>query len=337
MLKNKSLCIYFLGIILCTVLSIICILNNNQDYAIVIVVIFAVITVIFTYFRYREISKLADYLAKIQNMIDYSALEEINNLLSLNDYKEGELSILKTEVFKATKKLVEQREKLVKDKKFLSDSLADISHQLKTPLTSLVVLSDLLESEELPQEKRHEFVSNMQVQLNRIDWLLSTLLKMSKIDAGTIKLKPTKVNIYELIEKSFNHLLIPMELKNQDFIIKGDKEAFCYCDFNWTVEAIANIGKNCIEHTPSGGGITVSFEENVIYSIIKIKDNGVGIDKEDLPNIFNRFYKGKNSSKDSVGIGLAFTKQIVSMQNGSILVTSGESGGTEFEIRFYKL
>ncbi len=336
MFKNKGLAMYFLCVLLSTILSIYFIVKGNQDYAIVIVVIFAVITVIFTIYRYKEIGKLADYLAKIQNMIDYSEINEINALLSLKDYKEGELSILKTEVFKVTKKLVEQRENLVKDKGFLSDSLADISHQLKTPLTSLMVLSDLLESEDLPQEKRHEFVSNMQIQLSRIEWLLSTLLKMSKIDAGTIKMKPTRVNIYELIEKSFNHLLIPMELKNQEFIIEGNKEDCCYCDFNWTVEAIANIGKNCIEHTPLGGRIVVSFEENVLYSTIKIKDNGTGIDKEDLPNIFNRFYKGKNSSKDTVGIGLAFTKQIISMQNGHILATSEEGEGSEFEVRVYK-
>lgn len=286
---------------------------------------------IFTLCRYRAIKKLSDYLIKVQN-----SGQAAYDTMALDSYREGELSILKTEIYKVTRILIEQKEKLKNEKLFLADSLADISHQLKTPLTSMTVMADLLDDENISGEKRTEFVRNIHIQLNRIDWLVSTLLKMSKLDAGTIKMSPSYVNMRELAELSFNHLMIPMELKNQTFEISGDVNAGCICDRNWMSEAIANIGKNCMEHTPVGGSINVAVEDNSIYSKIIISDNGSGIDKEDLPHIFERFYKGKNSSKDSVGIGLAFAKQIVTAHDGTIEVSDRSGGGAQFEIRLYK-
>lgn len=282
---------------------------------------------VYTLWRYREISRLSDYLKRIDNG-DYS--------LDIRDNREGELSILKNEIYKVTSRLAEQAEALNADKKYLADSLSDISHQLKTPLTSMFMLADLLRQDNLPQEKREEFTGTICSQLERIEWLVSSLLKMSKLDAGTVELKKDRVFVMEVMEKASEHLLIPMDIKNQRFVLDGDGDASYQGDFSWSSEAFANILKNCMEHTPAGGTITVNFEENNLYTMIQIQDNGGGIDKEDLPHIFERFYKGKNASRDSVGIGLAMAKNILMRQGGIIDVESEPGRGTAFIIKMYK-
>ena len=173
-----------------------------------------------------------------------------------------------------------------------------------------------------------------------MEWLLTTLLRMSKLDAGTLKLNTEKVDLEKLIKRSVEHLLIPIELKNQSLVIRRDDgqdmSLQVNVDENWTVESISNIVKNCMEHTPKDGTIFIKYGKNPLYDYIIISDNGVGILDEDLPHIFKRFYKGKNASKDSVGIGLAFAKQIINMENGSIEVKSKQGEGTSFYIKFYK-
>jgi signal transduction histidine kinase len=229
-----------------------------------------------------------------------------------------------------------QAELLKTEKEQLGNALSDISHQLKTPLTSMMVMVDLLSYDDLKPDKRIEFTRNLELQLERMEWLLSSLLKLSKIDAGTVEFKKEPIKASELIQKAMKPLLIPMELKEQELIIEGDSLVSFLGDFNWTVEALINIVKNCIEHTQSGGTITINFLENPIYTEIHISDNGSGIDKEDLPFVFKRFYKGKNASEESVGIGLAMAKSIVASQNGDINVTSQKNHGTRFSIKFYK-
>lgn len=338
MFRNKELIIYICLIAAQAAFAVLCFAyyKNLSIISYVLVSLMALESIIFIIKLYREIKKLSRYLVKIQNVNDNSNMSEIYGYLTMNNYREGELSILKTEIYKVTRMLIEQKEKLKSDKVFLADSLADISHQLKTPLTSLRVMADLIEEENLPPQKRHEFVTNIHIQLNRIEWLVSTLLKMSKLDAGTIKMNISSVNVKKLINQGFNHLLIPMELKNQTLEILCDDSVMCPCDFYWMAEAIANIGKNCMEHTENGGKIKVSAEENSIYSSIVISDNGAGIDRDDLPHIFERFYKGKNSSKGSVGIGLALSKQIIILNGGIIEAESIPMKGTAFKIRIYK-
>lgn len=169
-----------------------------------------------------------------------------------------------------------------------------------------------------------------------MQWLVTSLLKLSKIDAGAIDFKKEKAIVKELVNKSVEHLLIPMELKNQTLEIKGDENACFTGDFNWTCEAIANIVKNCMEHTPAGGKITIDYEETSIYTVITVSDNGEGIHREDLPYIFNRFYKGKNADSNSTGIGLSMSKSIIESQGGSIDVSSSLGQGTRFTVKFYK-
>ncbi|HOQ17409.1 MAG: hypothetical protein PWP07_2563 [Epulopiscium sp.] len=281
----------------------------------------------YTFRRYEEIKKLSNYLRMLSNG---------DHALDIRDNREGELSILKNEIYKVTLMLSKQGELLKKEKEQLADALSDISHQLKTPLTSMTVMTDLLSNDNLTKEKRIEFTKNIEAQLERMEWLLTSLLKLSKIDAGTVTFKKNKVLVSQLIQKAINPLLIPMEIKEQKLIVEGDEKTSFTGDMNWSVEAIINIVKNCIEHTPKGGTISITFHENPLYTEIKISDNGIGIEKEDLPYVFKRFYKGKNASKDSVGIGLAMAKSIISNQNGDINVTSQKNQGTEFSMKFYK-
>ncbi len=295
--------------------------------ALVLSGIFLFSVILFTRRRYRDISRLSVYLRRICSG-DYS--------LDLRDNKEGELSILKSDIYKVTLLLSKQAELLKSEKQQLADALSDISHQLKTPLTSMMMMADLLSKPELSDEKRVEFTKTLQQQLERMEWLLSSLLKLSRLDAGTVEFKRETVEAAALIDKAVKPLLIPMELRNHKLILQGEEQAFLSVDLNWSAEALINILKNCIEHTGDGGSISISYAENPIYTEILIADNGKGIEKEELPHIFQRFFRGKHAGQDSVGIGLALAHSIVTAQNGNISVTSNPGEGSRFSVKFYK-
>lgn len=290
-------------------------------------VLFIGCSLIFTAWRYREIAKLSGYLHRISSG-EYS--------LDVRDNHEGELSILKSNIFKVTTRLSEQGALLQQDKIQLTNAISDISHQLKTPLTSMMMMADLLSDAKLPAAKREEFTNNIRIQLERIEWLVSSLLKLSKIDAGTVQFKQEKVSVGKLVQKALEPVLIPMDIKEQTVSIEGEETVSFVGDLNWTAEAVLNILKNCVEHTPEGGKIHFSFSENALFTEIVIADNGIGIAKEDLPHLFKRFYKGKNASEESVGIGLAMAHSIIANQNGTIEVKSKPGEGTQFIIKFYK-
>lgn len=287
---------------------------------------FILVTYLFMMKFYGSINEVIYYTGRIKDN-DYS--------LDIRDNKEGAFSILKNEIYKITTMLREQAQTLEREKTSLTESIADISHQLKTPMTSLFVLNDLLYNNP-PDETREEFLKRMNLQLKRIEWLVTSLLKLSKLDAGTIVMKREQVKVKSLVHKAMEPMEIPAEIKMLEINIKGGDHVKFEGDFNWTCEALINVIKNCIEHTPENGRIDISFDENPIYTEITIADNGVGIDKKDIPYIFNRFYKGKNAGDDSVGIGLAMARTIVSKQGGDIVVESEKGKGAEFIIKFYK-
>jgi signal transduction histidine kinase len=282
---------------------------------------------LFTRWRYREIEKLSGYLRQISSG---------NYSLDVRDNQEGELSILKNDIYKVTLMLSEQRLLLQEDKIKLTNAISDISHQLKTPLTSMTVMADLLSDPDLDVEKRIEFTRKISLQLDRIGWLVSSLLKFSKIDAGTIQFKKDSIKVKKLVQKSMEPILIPMDIKEQRIQIEGEDATSFIGDYNWTTEAMINILKNCVEHTPAGGEIAISFAENTLFTEIVITDNGKGIPKAEIPFIFKRFYKGTNANEDSVGIGLALAQSIITEQNGTIDVVSEVGKGTQFRIKFYK-
>lgn len=280
------------------------------------------------YFRkiYKDIKDMTDYV--------YNSSEG-RNFDMKNRNQEGQIGLLKTELIKMTNILKEKVELLNNEKIFLNEVISDISHQLKTPMTSLIILNDLM-YEDLPKETKIEFLDKIKSQLNRMEWLIKSMLKLSKVEAKVIDFEKKEVKVSELIKKSISPSLIPMEIKNIELTVNGDENISYIGDINWSCEAFVNIIKNCIEHTDTNGKINISYEENPLYCEVVIKDSGEGIDKKDLPHIFKRFYKGKSSKDDSVGIGLAMAKSIIESQNGDIYVKSEKNKGSEFHIIFHK-
>ena len=249
--------------------------------------------------------------------------------------REGELSLLENEIQKMFISLREKNELLKKERAFLSDSMADISHQLRTPLTSINIIITLLQAEDLTREKRFELVSDLSKLTKRIDVLVTNLLKLSKIDAGTVSFEKKKVYVKDLVSQSFLPLEVAFDVREQKLTVNCGDEAF-KGDISWTAEALGNIFKNCSEYAGQGGTVTVTARETPMFTEIKVSDSGKGFSEKDIPHLFERFYKGENSSKDSYGIGLSLSKAIVTGQNGSIKAENAENGGAVFEIRFYK-
>ena len=274
---------------------------------------------------------------KIENIINY--IEEINKKnynLKIEENTEDELSNLTNELYKITIMLKEQAELSKKDKNVLQRSLEDISHQIKTPLTSIsIMLDNIKENPQMDLHTRQEFIYEISRQIEWINWLVISLLKLSKLDSNTVDFKHEEINAENLINNVIKNLAMPLDIKQQSVIVTGNNETFIG-DYNWELEALTNIVKNCIEHTPENKKIYINCEKNNFNTKIVIRDEGNGIDREDIKHIFERFYKGKNSSENSVGIGLALSKSIIEKDNGYILCTSEVGKGTTFEIKYIR-
>ena len=324
---NKDLKItLILGMVLTIILSAVCLLIEPVC-ALITLLLGGVLTGVFvwqTKKRYNKLSDLNNYL---------SAVCSGNYDLKISENTEGELSILSNNLYKVITILKSQNEMLIADKTYLADSLADISHQLKTPLTSMMVMTDLLKENNQP-EKRDEFLSIIEGQLDKMKWLITNLLKLSKLDAGTADFKREPFSIKVVIEQSIKPFLVTLDLKQIELI--NSVEDFTFTgDDGWTAEAFGNIIKNCIEHTDKNGRLEILSSRTSLYNSIIIRDNGCGIANEDLPHIFERFYHGKNSHSDSVGIGLALAKTVLEKERATVAVKSEVGVGSEFEIRFY--
>ena len=276
----------------------------------------------------KEIHKITNYLEEI-NRKNYS--------LDLDRMSEDELSILKNEIGKTTIMLKESREYSLQEKQNLKKSLEDISHQLKTPLTSIfIILDNLQEDPNMDIEMRENFIRDMKRETMHIHFFVDSILKLSKLDANTISFSPVQIEVRTLIEQVVQNVSTLCELKNIHLEIDCKKEISFACDMSWQVEAITNIVKNCIDYSIPDSRILIKCTSNNVYTHIQIEDFGTGISKQDLPHIFERFYKGKNAKTDSVGIGLALAKSIIEKENGSIQVKSS-SKGTIFDIKYFKL
>lgn len=307
-----------------------CLAALFPSYAIALLAAFSFVYLIshfwVTWRRYRKLGQLSH---EIDGMLHNQTP------IHFEKYREGELSILENELSKMTLRLSEQAAALAEDKKFLADSMADISHQIRSPLTSSNLILSLLMEPGLPAARRKKLLQELMQLLSRIDWLVESLLKMSKMDAGTANFQQAPIQVETLIRQAAEPLTIPMELREQTLALHGGSQAQFIGDFAWTQEAILNILKNCMEHTPTGGCIQAAFSENTLYTEIIIEDNGTGFAPEDLPHLFDRFYKGKNASQHSVGIGLAFARMVVLRQNGTLKAENRPGGGARFVIKFY--
>ena len=265
-------------------------------------------------------------------------IEEINNKnysFKMKDINEEDLSLLKNEIYKTTIMLNEISEISKKDKKELEESLEDISHQLKTPLTSILIMIDtLLDDEDMDQNTREDFLRNMKREVMNINFLVKSILKLSRLDTNTVKFISKKESVKEIINEAILNVSLLSDLKNVK-IETNLSDSFIICDYKWQIEALTNILKNSIEHSYENNKVLIESSENNAYVKITIKDFGTGIAKEDINHIFERFYKGKDSEYDSIGIGLALSKSIIEKQNGKISVESSDDG-TTFTIKYFK-
>lgn len=314
------------------------ILENNTDFKKFIIIdintlIVFILMLSIIFFKYNHSES-----KKINEITKY--IEEINRgnyKLNIEENTEDELSILKNELYKITVMLKEVAENSQKDKTTLKDSLSDISHQIKTPITSiLIMLDNILSDENMPEDIKKDFIKDIKREIINIKFLVESILKLSKIDSNSIKFIKKEVFIKDIINEAVKNVSMLSELKNIEIIVSGDDSIKTICDLKWQVEAITNILKNCIEHSYENKKIYINYNQNNMYTELKIEDNGTGIDAKDLPHIFERFYKGKNSSSDSVGIGLALSKSIIESNNGYIQVDSKLNKGTTFIIKYLK-
>lgn len=276
-----------------------------------------------------------------QNIIMENAAEQIREYISGNqnariecDY-EGELYTLFHEVNSVVSILNAHAENEGKEKKFLKDIISDISHQLKTPLAALNIYNGIMqeESENLPTIK--EFTDLSEQELDRIEILVQNLLKITKLDAGTIVFEKAKENVSEMISSIERHFSFRAKQEGKEIHLSGNDDITLLCDRNWLIEAISNIVKNAFDHTEKGNTIYIEWKQFASIIQIIIKDNGCGIHPEDLHHIFKRFYRSR-FSKDTqgIGLGLPLGKAIVEAHNGTIEVDSELSIGTTFTINF---
>ena len=316
MLKNKILKIY---ILISLIIFISTLFFNNlllTSYVLIMIILGLVVTCLI----YIKIKKVDDNITEILDG-DYR--------VNIKDYDEGYISNLRNNIYKVTIKLREQNELLMKNQKYIEEVLEDISHQIKTPLTSMYTINDIVINEK-DEKIRREFLMQNRNQIERIEWLVTSLLKISRLDSGTVKLKYKKVKTKEIIKESLRPINVLIELKNIKLELDLD-DSTIYVDYHWTSEALLNIIKNACEHTHSK--IIISSSDNPIYTEIKITDDGEGISKKDLKYIFKRFYKGEHN-KDSIGIGLNMANKIITMEGGDIECVV--DNGTTFIIKLYK-
>lgn len=249
---------------------------------------------------------------------------------------EGELAVLSSRIYKMTVRLREQAGQLREEKTYLKDTLADISHQVKTPLTAARLVLKRLRNPKLTGQERRELLMESERLLSKIERLMDVMLKTARLESGTAVFLEERISVKKVVQAALEPLEILMDLKGME-LITDLPESVCFCgDFFWSVEAVGNLLKNCLEHTPDGGKLFVKAEENPIFTRIWIADTGTGFEEEEIPHLFERFFKGKNADSSGSGIGLSLAAMIFRQQNGTIRAGNRTEGGAQFDIRIYK-
>ena len=313
-------------------------LNNDKDYHTFLIVnmsflTLSIVILLIVFIRYNH--KKENDIKEIIKCIEQ--INKKNYELQIDSMSEDELSILKNEIYKTTIMLKESAENSNKDKMNLKKSLEDISHQLKTPLTSiLVMLDNIIEDPDMDINVRNDFVRDIKRNVVNINFLVQALLKLSKFDANTVHFIKKEYNLRSIVDESIKNVSTLCDLRNINIELNIKNNSKIMCDSKWQIEAITNILKNSIDHSKDNQKVIINVENNNVYSTVEIKDFGDGISKKDISHIFERFYKGENATSDSIGIGLALAKTIIEEDNGNISVESNKNG-TKFTIKYFKL
>lgn len=287
---------------------------------------YGIIFFIFTKARYKRIAQMSEQIGTVLHNPDY---------LYISSQEEGELPILETEITKMVLHIRKQNGALKMEKKHLADSLADIAHQLRTPLTSANLVLSLLKNNP-DRNTRKALLRETEELYIHMDWLVSSLLKLSRLDAGIVDFQYTKTDLGGLINETLRPFQIQMELHGISVRTDIPEGTFIQVDYRWFLEAVQNIIKNCIENITDNGIIEITVEDNVLFTEIRFHDNGKGFKKEDLPHLFDRFYRGKDASASGYGIGLALCKTIIMRQGGTVTAKNHPKGGAVFIMRFPK-
>ena len=275
--------------------------------------------------------------AKVEDLTFYiKELNKRNYSLRLTENSEDEISLLQNELYKITVLLKEQSENALKDKLSIKDAMSDISHQLKTPLTGIMIaLDNIIESPKMDDKIKEEFLTDIKRQTENIDFLVSSILKLSRFDANVVKFTKQNIKIRDLIKDVLKNLDSMIKTKKVIIEVNGEEDISFKGDYKWQLEALTNIIKNGIESLTEKGIMKISYRKLSIYTEVTIEDNGLGINSKDLKHIFERFYKGEKSSPNSIGIGLSLAKKIIEQDNGYITVKKANKG-TKFIIKYMK-
>lgn len=297
---------------------------------ILLIILFLIIIYIFIRYNYIfdiEINKIIKCIENINHK---------NYELGIEELSEDKLSILKQEIYKTTIMLKENAENSLKDKINIKNLMQDISHQLKTPLTSInILLDNIIDNPDIDNTTKDKFIMQIKRECINISFLVQSILKLSKFETNTIKFNKEEVSVNKIINESIKNVSNLSDLLDININVNNYCKKKIKCDYRWQIEAITNILKNALEYSYNKGEILVSCNEYNLYTEICIKDNGIGMDYEDVRNIFKRFYKGKDAKSDSIGIGLALAKEIIEKDNGIVVVDSEKGVGTTFKIRYY--
>lgn len=300
----------------------------NLSFLTITVVILLIIYIRYNYKKEKDIKDIIKCIEQINKK---------NYEIQIDSISEDELSILKNEIYKTTIMLKEAAENSSKDKLNLKKSLEDISHQLKTPLTSiLVMLDNIIEDSNMEEKIRNDFIVDIKRNVLNINFLVQSLLKLSKFDANTIHFVKQENDLKTIVEESIKNVSTLCDLRNINIKLNIKENSKIICDDKWQIEALTNIIKNAIEHSKNNSNIIINIENNNVYSMIEVIDFGEGIAKKDIKHIFERFYKCKNTKTDSIGIGLALAKTIIEEDKGTISVESNKLE-TKFIIKYYKI
>lgn len=300
----------------------------NLSFLTITVVILLIIYIRYNYKKEKDIKDIIKCIEQINKK---------NYEIQIDSISEDELSILKNEIYKTTIMLKEAAENSSKDKLNLKKSLEDISHQLKTPLTSiLVMLDNIIEDSNMEEKIRNDFIVDIKRNVLNINFLVQSLLKLSKFDANTVHFVKQENDLKTIIEESIKNVSTLCDLRNINIKLNIKENSKIICDDKWQIEALTNIIKNAIEHSKNNSNIIINIENNNVYSMIEVIDFGEGIAKKDIKHIFERFYRCKNTKTDSIGIGLALAKTIIEEDKGTISVESNKLE-TKFIIKYYKI
>ena len=314
------------------------ILNSKKDYINgliinnIFMIVFIILLTLISFISKKNQSK------KIKEIT--SLIEQINRknyMIDIDNNTKDDLSILKNEIYKTTVMLKEEAYNSNNDKNNIKKSIEDISHQLKTPLTSIsVMLDNIIDDPDMEDSVRNDFINDINREINNINFLIKSLLKLSRFDVNAVKYNSQNNSVKSIMDKVMNNVSTLSDLKNIKIDLNIKNDFNIYCDFNWQVEAITNIVKNSIEHSFKDKDIIINVVDEKLYSKIEIINYGIGINSKDIKHIFDRFYKGDNSLEDSFGIGLSLSKTIIEKNNGKISVSSKENDKTIFTIKYYK-